>query len=66
MELLSVPAGNTVYAEVGSEVVLKPGAAFVTGSTTNILWKDGGNIAMEWDGIDIDLKRHFAGTLSRV
>ncbi|XP_029306484.1 uncharacterized protein LOC115020622 [Cottoperca gobio] len=56
---VSADSGITLYKKVGDAVVLKPGTASVTGPIINILWKDGGNIAMEWEGAEIDSKRHF-------
>lgn len=50
---------ETLYKKVGDEVVLKPAAASVTGPITTIIWKEGLNIAMEWDGKDIDSYRQF-------
>ncbi|XP_041822255.1 T-cell surface antigen CD2-like [Chelmon rostratus] len=49
----------TLYRKVGDEVVLQPGTAPVTGAITSIMWKDGPNIATEWDGMDLDLYRQF-------
>lgn len=51
---------------MGDEVILKPAAASVTGPITTIIWKEGLNIAMEWDGKDIDSYRQFKGMLSWV
>lgn len=51
---------------MGDEVVLKPNAASVTGPITNIIWKEGPHIAMQWDGKDTDSYRQFEGMLSRV
>ncbi|KAI3365990.1 hypothetical protein L3Q82_009820, partial [Scortum barcoo] len=57
IQLLFVPADIVIYAKVGGEVVLKPGATFKMGST--ITWKEGENLAMAWDGKDMDLFRQF-------
>ncbi|KAK2856949.1 hypothetical protein Q5P01_005684 [Channa striata] len=47
-----------VYGKVGDKVVLKPSS--VPGTITSIIWKDGPNIAMEWDGAtEVDSFRHF-------
>lgn len=56
--LAAVSADTTVYMKVGDTVVLKPGT--ISGRITNILWKDGPNIAIQWDGMEIDRYRHFA------
>ncbi|XP_076579154.1 uncharacterized protein LOC143315704 isoform X1 [Chaetodon auriga] len=54
---VSADSEVTLYKKVGDEVVLQPGAASVAGAT--ITWKDGANIAIEWDGTEIDRYRQF-------
>lgn len=61
-ELLFVLAVNTLYKKVGDKVVLQPGT--VPDTITSIMWKDGPNIAVQWNGMNIDLYRHFKGMLS--
>uniref|UniRef100_UPI0037E9C340 lymphocyte function-associated antigen 3 n=1 Tax=Semicossyphus pulcher TaxID=241346 RepID=UPI0037E9C340 len=55
----SADSGVQLYKTVGDDVVLKPGAA--SQPITNILWKQGANIAAQWDalGAEIDLFRQF-------
>ncbi|XP_070786788.1 T-lymphocyte surface antigen Ly-9-like [Enoplosus armatus] len=59
LAVVSADSVVTIYKKVGDEVVLKPGAVSVPGTITNIMWRDGPNIAAEWDGTDIDLNRQF-------
>lgn len=54
---VSTASENRLYKKVGDEVVLKPDAAFTT--ITSIMWKDGPNIAIQWDGEDIVYYRQF-------
>lgn len=46
-----------LYKKVGDDVILRP--APTSGTVTNILWKDGSNIAIQWDGTDVDRYRQF-------
>lgn len=61
-ELLFVLAVFTLYKKVGDEVVLQPGT--VPDTITSVMWKDGPNIAVQWNGRNIDHYRHFKGMLS--
>lgn len=56
---VSADSETTVYKKVGDEVVLQPGTPSVTGTITSITWKDGLNIAIEWEGAEIDRYRQF-------
>uniref|UniRef100_A0A672FHY0 Ig-like domain-containing protein n=1 Tax=Salarias fasciatus TaxID=181472 RepID=A0A672FHY0_SALFA len=49
----------TVYGKLGGEVALHPG---VQTSITSIVWKEGADIAVEWDGTEEDRHRHYRGT----
>ncbi|KAJ4924116.1 hypothetical protein JOQ06_000356 [Pogonophryne albipinna] len=55
--VVSADSEIKLYKQVGDEVVLKPGP--VSGTIMEISWKDGVNIAIEWDGKDIEPYRHF-------
>ncbi|KAF3688502.1 hypothetical protein EXN66_Car004174 [Channa argus] len=46
-----------VYGKVGDKVVLKPRG--VPKNITSITWKDDPNIAMDWEGGEVDSKRQF-------
>ncbi|XP_036947647.1 carcinoembryonic antigen-related cell adhesion molecule 7-like [Acanthopagrus latus] len=59
LAVVSADPEKTLYKKVGDEVVLRPDAASVTGPITSITWKEGPNLAMQWDGTDIDKYRHF-------
>lgn len=50
-------SADTVYKRVGDEVVLQSGAA--ANSFPSIIWKHGADIAMEFDGTDVDGYRQF-------
>ncbi|XP_030605928.1 carcinoembryonic antigen-related cell adhesion molecule 1-like [Archocentrus centrarchus] len=52
-----------IYGKVGGEVVLRPPAGSVTEPIKQILWTEGVNKAMEWDGagMPVDAFRHFKG-----
>ncbi|XP_063323449.1 hepatic and glial cell adhesion molecule-like [Pelmatolapia mariae] len=50
----SAHADTTVYGNVGGEAVLTPPANSVSGSITQILWKEGLNKAMEWDTTEMN------------
>ncbi|XP_029942101.1 carcinoembryonic antigen-related cell adhesion molecule 1-like isoform X2 [Salarias fasciatus] len=54
----------TVYGKLGGEVALHPG---VQTSITSIVWKEGADIAVEWDGTEEDRHRHYRerGRLNR-
>ncbi|XP_074483030.1 cell adhesion molecule CEACAM1-like isoform X2 [Sebastes fasciatus] len=57
--LLAVVSADPVkklYKKVGDEVVLKPGTIPVK---PPIIWKEGNNIAMQWDGMETDPYRQF-------
>nr|XP_046238107.1 uncharacterized protein LOC124055372 [Scatophagus argus] len=47
-----------LYKKVGDEAVLKLDAPW-PGAISSILWKEGPNIAMQWDGIVTDAYRQF-------
>lgn len=51
-------ASETKYAKVGEEVVLQPGTPPGT-TITNVIWKVGPDIAMEWDGTSTDAYRQY-------
>lgn len=51
-------AVKKLYKKVGDEVVLKPGTIPVK---PPIIWKEGNNIAMQWDGMETDSYRQFLG-----
>lgn len=57
--VVSTVSGSILYKKVDDDVVLKPDAGSVIDSTTSIMWKHGSDIAIEWDGNDIDSYRHF-------
>ncbi|XP_030014176.1 T-lymphocyte surface antigen Ly-9-like isoform X2 [Sphaeramia orbicularis] len=48
---------SVIFKKVGDEVVLRPSSKPDVIKT--ILWRDGPNIAMEWDGENIESYRHF-------
>lgn len=48
---------NTLYKKVGDDVVLKPDS--VSGAITNIMWKEGVNIAVQWEGTEVEPYRQF-------
>ncbi|KAK5847760.1 hypothetical protein PBY51_016864 [Eleginops maclovinus] len=50
-----------LYKKEGDDVVFKPGIAFVSVPINEISWKDGPNIAIEWDGHVTEYNRHFKG-----
>lgn len=64
IELLCLLAAAPLYKKVGDEVVLKLDVTPVT--ITSITWKDGPNIAVQWDGTDTDYYRQFKGRLSGI
>lgn len=47
------------YVKVGDEAVLRPDISFVTGTITSINWKQDGNIAADWEGLETDYYRQF-------
>lgn len=49
--------GSVTFKKVGDEVVLRPSSK--PDVIKAILWKDGPNIAMDWDGENIESYRHF-------
>lgn len=57
LAVVSADSVTTLYKKVGDEVVLEPGTTSVT--ITSILWKDGPNIAVHWDGTETDRYRQF-------
>lgn len=52
-------AEDALYKKVGDDVVLLP--RFLPQAVSSITWKDGFNIASQWDGNDIDYYRHYKG-----
>lgn len=48
---------SAIFKKVGDEVVLRPSSKPDVINT--ILWRDGPNIAVEWDGENIESYRHF-------
>ncbi|XP_035006236.1 uncharacterized protein LOC118103420 isoform X2 [Hippoglossus stenolepis] len=61
LALVSSQAELKLQKKVGDDVVLSPGSGSVTGSITKIIWKDGLNIAVQWEAADSDVTyyRHF-------
>ncbi|XP_070711814.1 uncharacterized protein [Pempheris klunzingeri] len=57
MAAVSAAREISVYKKVGDTVVLNPDAG--SSLITSIMWKDGPNIAAQWDGTDLDLYRQF-------
>ncbi|KAI9525893.1 hypothetical protein NQZ68_002441 [Dissostichus eleginoides] len=55
--VVSADSEIKLYKQVGDDVDLKPGCT--PGTITEISWKNGVNIAIEWDGKDIDSYGHF-------
>lgn len=58
--LLAAVSADTeisVYKKLGDEVVLKSDTT--AGTITNIMWKHGENIAVQWDGVEVDRYRQF-------
>lgn len=53
---VSAQSGIEIYKKVGNDVVLKSGQS---GTITNIMWKHGQNIAVQWDGSEVDRYRQF-------
>ncbi|KAK9523933.1 hypothetical protein VZT92_017814 [Zoarces viviparus] len=47
------------YRKVGDEAVLRPDISFVTSTITSINWKQDGNIAADWEGLETDYYRQF-------
>ncbi|XP_073318827.1 uncharacterized protein [Pagrus major] len=56
---VSADPETKLYKKVGDDVVLQPGTASVTDPITTITWRYGPDLAMQWDGTDIDGYRHF-------
>ncbi|TWW63966.1 hypothetical protein D4764_03G0009740, partial [Takifugu flavidus] len=48
---------DPLAGKLGSEVLLKPNA--VTSPITSITWKQGPNLAVQWDGTAIQYYRQF-------
>ncbi|XP_040888303.1 carcinoembryonic antigen-related cell adhesion molecule 1-like [Toxotes jaculatrix] len=63
---VSAQSENIVYKKEGDEVVLKPGSISVPVPITSIIWRDGPNIASQWDNSDSEITnyRHFKGRVS--
>ncbi|GAA6227630.1 uncharacterized protein LOC108892867 [Lates japonicus] len=55
LSLVFAQADGPLYKKVGDEVILKPNPGSVTGAITAIVWKDGLNIAMQWEKLDLDI-----------
>ncbi|XP_064167002.1 uncharacterized protein LOC135240899 [Anguilla rostrata] len=55
-------AGDEVYGKDGGEITLTPGP--FTGSLNRIVWKHGGDKAIEWEGGQTDAYREFKGSTS--
>ncbi|XP_035854515.1 carcinoembryonic antigen-related cell adhesion molecule 7-like isoform X2 [Sander lucioperca] len=52
LAVVSADSEIPLYKKVGDDVVLKPGTT--SGTITNIMWKHGPNIAIQWDGTEFD------------
>ncbi|XP_039998490.1 uncharacterized protein LOC120798328 [Xiphias gladius] len=61
LAVVSAQSEITLYKKEGDEVVLNPGSGSVTGPITSIVWRDGPNIAIQWEEPDTDITyyRHF-------
>ncbi|KAF1371851.1 hypothetical protein PFLUV_G00273650 [Perca fluviatilis] len=57
LAVVSADSEIPLYRKVGDDVVLKPGTISTT--ITNIMWKHGPHIAIQWDGTEFDYYRHF-------
>lgn len=57
---VSADSGDPVYKKVGDDVVLKADTASASGGITSILWRDGPNLAVQWDGGEVTAFRHFS------
>lgn len=58
--LLICPLENLLTGMLGDNVLLKPS---VTSEITSITWKQGPNLAVQWDGSNINYYREFKGLL---
>ncbi|XP_071381763.1 T-lymphocyte surface antigen Ly-9-like [Centroberyx affinis] len=56
---LSAASQEPLYKKVGDNVVLSPDLSSLTGPITSIVWKHGPDMAMEWDGMEVDSYRQF-------
>ncbi|XP_071397806.1 SLAM family member 9-like [Centroberyx affinis] len=56
---VSADSQEPLYKKVGDSVVLSPDLSSVTGPITSIEWKHGSDLAMEWDGAEVDSYRQF-------
>ncbi|XP_078147192.1 uncharacterized protein LOC144543021 isoform X2 [Centroberyx gerrardi] len=56
---VSADSQEPLYKKVGDSVVLSPDLSSVTGPITSIVWKHGPDLAMEWDGRQMDSSRQF-------
>lgn len=59
LSLFSLLAVETLYKKVGDDVVLQPVNPPVT--KESITWKDGSNLAVEWEGQKIEYLRQYEG-----
>lgn len=60
--LLFVFTENIIYKKIGDEVVLEPGS--VSEPIKSLTWKVDVNLAMMWDGKEVDSFRQFKGIWS--
>lgn len=56
--LAAASSESVMYRKVGDDAVLVPDVA-VTAPFTIIIWRDGANIAIQWEGAEMDSYRHF-------
>uniref|UniRef100_A0A4W6EZ92 Ig-like domain-containing protein n=1 Tax=Lates calcarifer TaxID=8187 RepID=A0A4W6EZ92_LATCA len=55
LSVVFAQSDGSLYKKVGDEVILKPNPGSVTGAISAIVWKDGPNIAMQWETPDPDI-----------
>lgn len=56
---VSADSGEPVYKKVGDDIVLKADTAVASEGIKEILWRDGSNIAVQWDGSEVTAFRQF-------
>lgn len=56
---LSAGSETTIYGKMGDEVHLRPEAGSVIDTIVAMLWKYGSDLAIQWDGTEIDGYRQF-------
>ncbi|XP_053273353.1 uncharacterized protein LOC128431149 [Pleuronectes platessa] len=66
LALVSSQAEMKLLKKVGDDVVLSPSSGSVTGPISNIIWKVGPNIGVQWETADPEVTyyRHFKGRTS--